>query len=265
MYLCRRILLIETLTKLCVYFCVITIISVVTDHFPFPRSYFSDKQNFINQYFVKLGWGWTCSLLGLFVYLTSNTYCCGNRKDVNRHLMRLAFGTLWWFLCTKLFAVIQDSFGICVTDYDLNRSSCEASGNRWVPFDVSGHTFLLVHCLLIISEEVKCINGWERIDEVIRKEMSSQASRYSSDDLTQLKALYDENTPRIRFLILVLTLLSLMWEMMLLSTILYFHNLAQKLVGACFAALGWFISYRFWYKWRSWTPGLAGHGVIKYM
>jgi|SRR6218665_2498337 len=70
MYFCKRVLLIETLTKLCVYFCGITVISVVTDHFPFPKSYFSDKHNLFNQYFVKMGWGWTCSILGLFIYFT---------------------------------------------------------------------------------------------------------------------------------------------------------------------------------------------------
>lgn len=68
--LCKRILLVDTQTQLCLYFCAITIISVVTDYFPFPKSYFSDKRNLINQYFVKLGWGWTCGLLGLFIYLT---------------------------------------------------------------------------------------------------------------------------------------------------------------------------------------------------
>lgn len=204
-------------------------------------------------------------LTQFFLMFFSNTYCCGDKRSVNRHLLRLGFGTAWWFLCVKLFDIIQGSFGICVSDYNLDYNECETSGNRWIPFDVSGHAFLLVHCLLIISEEVKCINGWERIDEIIRKESTNPISRFSEDKLAQLKTLYEENTPRIRCMIVVLTLLSLIWEVMLLSTIVYFHNLAQKLVGACFAALGWFISYRFWYKWKSWTPGLAGQGDLKYL
>ena len=35
-----------------------------------PKSYFSNKYNVFNQYFVKLGWGWTLWLLLAFVGLT---------------------------------------------------------------------------------------------------------------------------------------------------------------------------------------------------
>ena len=71
-------------------------------------------------------------------------------------------------------------------------------------------------------------------------------------------------------MMVALSLLTLLWELMLLATAIYFHNLPQKLTGAAFAALGWFISYRVWYlpttaAMTAWTPGPTGRGVIKYM
>jgi len=75
--------------------------------------------------------------------------------------------------------------------------------------------------------------------------------------------------PYIRLLIFILTLLTLLWELMLLATILYFHNMPQKLTGAAFAATGWFLSYRVWYmpkvsRMTAWTPGPPGRGLIRY-
>ena len=70
MHICRKILLIKTNIKLWTYVLILIVVSVVTDHFPAPRCYFSDKRNILNQYFVKLGWGWTCSLIALLIYFT---------------------------------------------------------------------------------------------------------------------------------------------------------------------------------------------------
>ena len=70
MHICKKILLFDTTTKLAIYVFCITVLSVVTDMFPFPKTYFSDKRNALNQVFVKWGWGWTCTVLGVFIYFT---------------------------------------------------------------------------------------------------------------------------------------------------------------------------------------------------
>jgi len=70
MHVCKKILLFDTTTKLAIYIFCITVLSVITDMFPFPRTYFSDKRNALNQVFVKWGWGWTCTILGMFIYFT---------------------------------------------------------------------------------------------------------------------------------------------------------------------------------------------------
>ena len=56
---------------LLVYFFVVVLVSLVTDYvITAPPTYFSNKRNFINMYFVKVGWGWTLSFVGLMLLLT---------------------------------------------------------------------------------------------------------------------------------------------------------------------------------------------------
>ena len=66
-YIIKRILLIKVETRIFVYISIICLGSLLTDIFPIPQTYFSNKRNFFNMYMVKVGWGWTLSLLIPFV------------------------------------------------------------------------------------------------------------------------------------------------------------------------------------------------------
>jgi len=59
-----------------------------------------------------------------------------------------------------------------------DRVACEMAGKRWLAFDVSGHAFLLLHCLLILSEELHAIANWERIDENAAEALRDPSPRY---------------------------------------------------------------------------------------
>ena len=155
--------------------------------------------------------------------------------------------------------------GFCLSEEPLDQNACELARKRWVPFDISGHSFLLFHCMLIISEEVKCINGWDRIVEILQKEEQQKTQRLKEEEIAQMKASYFQHTPYIRCVVFFVTLLSIIWDVMLLATIVYFHNMAQKLAGAVFAILGWLLTYKFWYRMKHWTPGLGGQGVLRYV
>jgi len=62
----------------------------------------------------------------------------------------------------------------------LGQDACEMAGQRWLAFDVSGHAFLLIHCLLTISEEVRCIGSWERIEEITTTEQQKSTERWAA-------------------------------------------------------------------------------------
>ena len=268
MHLCKKVLLVDTSYKLAIYVCGLTAGSVLTDIFPFPKSFLADKGFILNWLFVRYGWGWTCLLVGLFIYHTSFVYCCGNMTMVKKHLSRMAVSTVWWFTWTTVFDYIEQATGFCTVDLGIehfdDKHSCRQAGGKWYGFDISGHAFLLIYNLLVISEEVKPINGWERISEIVNEEEEKLSGRFSESDLVQLKMSYEEKTPTVRVLAIVLMFLTFIFELMLLGTTLYFHNMPQKIVGALFAALGWFLTYRVWYK-LDFSPGESGTGKFRYI
>ncbi len=266
LHILRKILFVDTNVKLGIYACCVTIGSLFSDLLPIPKSYFSQKNNFLNVFFVKIGWGWTFSLVAVFIYFTGKTINCGKVKPVvQKHLSRLVFGTFWWYFCVNLFNYIENVTGMCTTDdaSHYTKQRCLEGEGRWIGFDISGHTFLLIHCLLTISEEAKCAVGWERIANIIKEEEDKPTGRLTEHQLTRLKIEYDKNTPIIRCLMFCLALLQIIWEVMLISTILYFHNMPQKLLAATFAAVGWLLSYNVWYKLDK-IPVRVGKGDFRY-
>ena len=266
MHFCKKVLLIKTVYKLAIYLCAASVLSVVTDLIRVPTSYFSEKTNFFNVVFVKMGWGWTLSLLLPFVYFTSTTYCCGKTTLVRQHMARLGIATFFWYVCTQMFNWVENATGMCSSaEIEHNdKQICKDAGYEWVGFDISGHTFLMMHCLLVISEEVKCIGGWTKIDEVIQSEQD-KPTRLNAQQLSVLKYSYRAYTPRIKVMVICITLLQLLWELMLFTTILYFHNMPQKLAAACFASTVWLCTYQTWFQMKDVWPLSPGQGPIRFM
>ena len=266
MHVCKKILLIDVNVKIGIYACAVSVVSLITDIFPVPQSYLSNRKNFLNQYFVKLGWGWTFLVLGNFIFVSSYTYCCGNFKLVRRHLSRLAVGTFWWYTCTAIFEYVEDVTGVCQfgeeVDYTTKRE-CIKAGFVWSGFDISGHTFLLLHCLLLISEESRILTCWEKVSDFIKKEEETPTQKITVEEFTKLKEIVTDYKTYFRVSVVLITCLQLIWEVMLLSTVLYFHNMPSKLLAACFAIVPWFITYNMWFKIDEISPGLPGMGPIK--
>lgn len=266
LHICRRVVLIQPSVKVPVYLGILLFGSVMCDFFPLPRTYLSRKDNVFNVYFVKFAWGWTLLTVGSFVAVSSWVYCCGDRALVKRHLSRLAVGTAAWFFTTNFFLVFESYTGYCSSDKHSARSSCLGNGHRWLGFDISGHAFLLIYCNLLIMEEAKSLCGWERIAEIIRNEKyvdESPLKGISEERLVVLRHSYHKLTPFVRLLFLAMTLLSVLWDVMLVCTVLYFHTMVQKALGGVIAILEWFVTYRVFYQ-LSWSPGLPGQGLFKY-
>ncbi|XP_022244232.1 FIT family protein CG10671-like [Limulus polyphemus] len=271
MHICRKIVLFQPEIKIGIYVSILFFVSLVCDFVPFPESYFSRKDNLLNEYLVKLGWGWTLTIVGTFVYLTSWTYCCSDKVLVRQHLSRMLVGTVVWFFCTTLFQYMEEWFGHCYPpEHGKNyktKGLCRKHGLKWVGFDISGHAFLLIYCCLIIMEEGKCIRGWERIGELIVRnnefEDESPLKKLSEEQMYKLKTSYEQFTPYVRVTFVFMTVLLLIWDVMLMTTILYYHNMVQKLAGGLIAIGIWFITYRIWYRMK-YSPGLPGEGLFKY-
>ncbi|XP_071451720.1 acyl-coenzyme A diphosphatase FITM2 [Hetaerina americana] len=274
-HVCRRALFVDIKVKVVIYLGALFAVSLIADVIPFPKTYFSKNNNILNQYFVKLGWAWTLAVTVPFVVITSITYCCGNRQKVCRQLLRICVGTFMWFFWTKLFAYIESSYGRCIgrgASVPQSKYSCTKNGFLWNGFDVSGHAFILIHSSLTIIEEARAINGWEGIKDMIRNEehkrLSGEKEEYEKSPLKglshlefyNLKLYYGKFTPYVRGLFIAMTCMVVLWDVMLISTILYFHIMVEKFISGAIAIIVWFVTYQWWYSSLSYPPPSPGDG-----
>lgn len=128
----------------------------------------------------------------------------------------------------------------------------------------------------MVMEEAKSMTNWDGIKEYIRLEShhrSTQTQGTSTNplrslterDLNSLIISYEKYTPYIRALFVAITLLQLLWDLMLVSTMLYYHIMIEKFLGGVCAVLTWFVTYRVWFKSSTVFPKLPGEGMFKYI
>ncbi|XP_038606630.1 fat storage-inducing transmembrane protein 2 [Tachyglossus aculeatus] len=206
---------------------------------PLPRSYLSDSGNLLNRYFVKVAWGWTFWLLLPFIALT-NYQLTGSRWAVLRRLSSLLVGTAIWYVCTNVFSQVEHLTGGCYQsavpdeaarkEPGASKEQCHGGGGFWHGFDISGHSFLLSFCTLVIVEEM-----------AVLPEVKTDRGQGLHVALSVL--------------VVALGFLALVWVGMFLCTAIYFHDLSQKVLGTLFGLLGWYATYGYWYR-RPFSPGL---------
>ncbi|KAK5642112.1 hypothetical protein RI129_008279 [Pyrocoelia pectoralis] len=279
LHVCRKSIFFDTNLKVALYLGALFAVSLIADVFTIPKSYLSKSSNIFNQYFVKIAWGWNLLLLIPYVLMTSFIYCCGQKDRIlKHHLVRLLIATFWWWFWTTLFGLIEFRYGRCTVRGEnlRSRQSCLKAGHLWNGFDISGHSFILIYGSLVFIEETKSILSWDSIKEHIRLEehyrltkdlnLNTNPLRLLSD--TQLKLLqinYAKLTPYIRGLFVIITLFQVLWDVMLISTMLYFHVMIEKFVGGVCAILTWYFTYRYWYCQTKFLPRMPGDGLFRYI
>ena len=242
---CKKILLIDTSVKIGLYLIGVMIGSVFADLVQLPKSYFSDKSNVLNRFFVSFGWGWTLMMLIFYVGITSYVFTLGKWNLVKVHMLRLCMATFWWYTTTSLFLYIEAVVGVCSEKKFFVRDVCVRNGKAWLGFDISGHIFLLVHSLLTISEEVKFFKDWKKLGEMLEDKDLQKSRGVKERELTESQKAYKALSPYVKIAIVLLAMLMVVWEFMLIiSTVYRFHTTTQK-ISAAFIAVGcWFVSYR---------------------
>ncbi|OWA51452.1 putative FIT family protein [Hypsibius exemplaris] len=217
---------------------------------PYQEYSFFQKSSFFNQYFVKLSWGWTFWLLLAFFALCGYVEGGGLVREVARNVTRLLVGTVVWYTVTAVFiGGIERSTGKCSRDDIFTRKECLAGGNTWGHFDISGHAFLLVYCSLLILEEARGFFRWETED------IQDGPDVLAADRRFELVV-----KPRLLVAIHIITVaiagLAVLWDWMLLITLVYYHSFVQRFLGVALGVLAWYGTYRLWYP--RFYPGLPG-------
>nr|CAG4647991.1 EOG090X07YX [Moina brachiata]SVE93071.1 EOG090X07YX [Moina brachiata] len=274
-HLCKKVLYVDTNIKVGIYIMFVFFGSILGDVLPIPNTYFSRKGNFFNVYFVKLSWGWTMASVGLFVWLTSTVYSCADKIKIRRQMLRLIIATIIWYVCTSTINIVEESYGYCSKSAHVTKKQCLAKGLSWYGFSISGHAFILIYCTLIIMEEAKALIGWEGIKDHLRNEEHNRTAidagvqtpldSLTNEQLTILKEKYEKYTPYIRLSFISMTLLTIIWDVMLVATVLYFHSTPEKFAASVIAVVIWFFTYRFVYHRRILGIPLPGEGSFQYM
>lgn len=178
-----------------------------------PGSYFSDKGNILNQYFIKLGWFWTIACL-IFYPTHSPKF---------HRLQRLLVATTFWFFLTKSFELLHYVSGSCSAIEIDNPRACSKGGHLWSGTDISGHCFLLILSYLMI---------WTETHPNLKEEPNGNLELF----ITRLTIL-----------------IQILWLFGLLSTFLYFHTWADKVAGCFFGASVWYLIYRTDFNKKVWS------------
>ncbi|XP_031563174.1 fat storage-inducing transmembrane protein 2-like [Actinia tenebrosa] len=240
----RTIALTKTTYKVAIYWLIVVLGSFIHEFFPPPRSYFSYTKNVFNVYFVKLGWGWTWTLLSVLVLTTSAILTSGNVILIASHYSRLIVATIAWFLWVNFFEYVEHISGSCKGESRHgSKYTCHKHGYFWEGFDVSGHTFLLIHCCLTISEEIKVVKLIEDLDKGIDNHGNPSTGPMSFKS----KYWYKLFSPFINTTFLFTAILMVLWEIMLVSTCVNFHTTLQKIFGALPAFITWKFNYQYWH------------------
>lgn len=265
LHLCKKIVFFSIHIRILAYLTLLFALSSIADVLPMPKMPFSNINYFFNTYFVKWGWLWTLLLSTPFVFMTSYTYCCGKKNQMARHLYRLVIATIFWYAWVNLFVYIESLYGLCTERRDLKtKSACLRAASKWIGFDLSGHTFILIYSNLVLIEEVRPILGWEGIADLMRDESHSRDNdivnygplrHLSSSDFDSARMQYQRSLPWVRLNFVLVTFISIIWDMMLISTILYFHSMPEKLISGIIAIGTWFITYRLCYPSQRLIPG----------
>jgi len=185
------------------------------------RKYFYTAQpkNILNEYFVKLGWGWTLGLVLPFSLICGSVF--DGWKGAVSAGVRCAVATGVWFGFTSLFDVLRKTL-------DTN-------------FDISGHAFILIWSNLFLVEEGKAYKGWESV--------KAAAGESHRPLLTWLIL-------PARVLLVAMAMLSVLWDVMYFSTVLFFHTWEEKIIAISLALFDWWLIYRGLYGNIPFMPNL---------
>lgn len=121
--------------------------------------------------------------------------------------------------------------------YETKRS-CLKAGHFWHSVDISGHCFILIFSSLVLIEETRPIVGWDNIKEHLRLEDHNRKNQEAgsslnplrnlkTEEIATLRYLYEKYTPIIKLLFVAITVLQVLWDIMLVCTMLYYHRMVS--------------------------------------
>ncbi|PVH97562.1 hypothetical protein DM02DRAFT_616439 [Periconia macrospinosa] len=226
----------------------------------FAPSYFAQKKNVFNVYFVKKGWFWTTVAFFAFVAMWPGFGRGVSTKRV-RATLRYLVVTTWWVFVTQWFfgpPLIDRGFrftgGQCELLRDpaaredmsdtreyITAATCKAVGGVWKGgHDISGHVFLLILGSSLLWFEflpaLTRVEGLRDGRKIVLADGKLASVAVEKDPLTESE---EPTTRGVKF---SLGVAALMWWM-LLMTAAFFHTWFEKFTGLLVAFWGLWVVY----------------------
>ncbi|GMT26713.1 hypothetical protein PFISCL1PPCAC_18010, partial [Pristionchus fissidentatus] len=210
---------------------ILSLVSALYD-FDTAHSYWTQKHNVFNQYGVKIGWFWTVACVGPFIWFASKA-ASPERDRTLLDTLRLVTATGLWYFTVQVFHRILHATSRCdVGGITVGRSECSVKGGHWLlGIDISGHCFLMLFSILIISEEAPALRAFLRA----ARDRPEHARQY---------------TQTVNGAFIAMFLLHLFWDFQLIISCLYYHIMFDKVAGAATAVGCWALIYRILAKHR---------------
>ena len=154
-----------------------------------------------------------------------------------------------------LFPAIDNFSATCIAGNEtltLTKAQCLSNeGWQYFSFDISGHSYLLIYCVLIIMEESKEIIYFVWLKRKLFDDAAEDSSWPDLDEkqVNSLRRRFPKLSPVLAVTFFNMSALALLWDFMLLVTTLYYHTFAEKVIGTVLALLMWAFLYRGAFPW----------------
>ncbi|CAL4174055.1 unnamed protein product [Meganyctiphanes norvegica] len=198
--------------------------------------FLTGKRSYFNQIFVKFGWGWTLSLLLLFQLCFIFIY--SQRWLYLRNIaIKTFFTTLFFYVwCQIIFPLVEEFNGECKYNgniIDISKRQCIKSPEHAYKsyFDISGHAYLMSYCVLILMHEA------HQVEDLLKA--LRHPGKY--ENLVPCAPQFAAFLVAISFILI--TILTLLWDFMIIVTMIYFHTFTEIILGVILAILMYLIIY----------------------
>ncbi|XP_071513133.1 acyl-coenzyme A diphosphatase FITM2-like isoform X2 [Panulirus ornatus] len=245
---------INPVMKIIYYIITLLIFSLMKESMDIPHfEILTGKQSVLNKMFVKKGWGITCVVFVLY-QLVSLTLHTKWKASLKKLLVRAVATTFFFFIwCAVIFQLIENYTQACTyrnIRFELTKKECHNKADHvYHSFDISGHSYLLTYCVLIMMEESKeivyflCLRRYLRgahedtVEEVSLPVLEAKEAKRMTLRLTIL-------SPIVVIVFMCVVLLCLLWDFMLIVTTIYYHTFLEKVIGTTLAVSMWYMLYR---------------------
>uniref|UniRef100_A0A7I5E5H7 FIT family protein n=1 Tax=Haemonchus contortus TaxID=6289 RepID=A0A7I5E5H7_HAECO len=236
MQVARRFLFIDPKKKAVAFLAFVALLSLVSSFVTLDNSlYIVQKHSVFNQYGVKLGWMWTCFIVGPFIWFSSRAHHRDKDKSII-DLLRLAVATFCWYASIWQFHRLMQWTSRCDLSIRYSRTMCKEKGGVWIPgFDISGHCFLLIYSMLVMAEEANAFREWHQV--VHRDDDCGIVMRERQEKRVKLA----------QYFVVAMLILNIIWIKQLAISILYYHIMIDKVAGALVAIFWWYTTYHILY------------------